>query len=184
MNAVRNHVMAEVRGEYPDAEGRLTKRAILVAFNEPDEDGVDPTVDLVLGLTRRDEAGINIPDRDTGEWDASDPEEHTRLLTAMPKDLRVHRARVVRLAKAAIKHDSTPALISLNIEALAVGIVDEVRDLAESLQLFFEEAAEGISEGLTDDPAGVSGEIKLPEGMTRLEQRSGSASSPKKSRRR
>jgi len=79
----------------------------------------------------------------------------------------VHRARVIRLAKAAIKHDGTPALISFNVEAAALAHITEVESLVESLQLFFQTAASDIKKGLTDDPAGVSGKIKLPDGMTR-----------------
>jgi hypothetical protein len=103
----------------------------------------------------------------TDEWDASDPEEHTRLLVGDTKKLRVHRARVIRLAKAAVKHDATPALISFNIEALALAHITEVRTLVDSLALFFDKAASSIRAGLTPDPAGVSGKIKLPEGMAR-----------------
>lgn len=164
---VRGHVMALVRQTYPDARSRLIKRAILIRFNEPNTDDVDPSVDLVVALTRKDADGVWIPNRDKDDWDASDPEEHTRLLTTGGKDLRVHRARVIRLAKAAIKDDSTPALISFNVEALALEHVAQIKTLAESLQLFFDEAASSIKNGLTDDPAGVSGKIKLPDGMTR-----------------
>jgi hypothetical protein len=167
MAAMRDHVMPIVRDVYPDAEGRLIKRAILIRFKEENEDGVDPTVDLIVGLTRKDEAGVWIPNRNTDGWDPSHPKAHTQMLTAEPKDLRVHRARVIRLAKAAIKSDPTPALISFNVEALALDSIDEVDGLAESLRFFFSEAAISISDGLTEDPAEVSGKIKLPEGMTR-----------------
>jgi hypothetical protein len=164
---VRQHVMGIVRETYPSARSRLIKRAILIRFNEPNADGVDPSVDLVVALTRKNANGLWIPNRDKDDWDSSDPEEHTRLLTGDRKNLRVHRARVIRLAKGAIKHDSTPALISFNIEALALEHIAKVSTLAESLQLFFDKAASSIKAGLTDDPAGVSGKIKLPHGMTR-----------------
>jgi hypothetical protein len=164
---VRQHVMGIVRETYPNARSRLIKRAILIRFNEPNTDGVDPSVDHVVALTRKDADGLWIPNRDKDGWDASHPEEHTRLLTADGKRLRVHRARVIRLAKAAIKHDSTPALISFNVEALALAQITEVKALAESLLLFFDTAASSIKSGLTEDPAGVSGKIKLPDGMTR-----------------
>lgn len=85
-----------------------------------------------------------IPNRETGDRHASHPEEHTRLLTA-----------------------ETPALISFNIEALALTHLAEVKSLGESLQLFFDKAASDLRAGLTEDPAGVSGKIKLPDGMTR-----------------
>lgn len=164
---VREHVMAIVRETYPKARSRLTKRAILIRFNEPNADGVDPSVDLVVALTRRDAEALWIPNCDKDDWDASHPEDHTRLLTADGKSLRVHRARIIRLAKAAIKHDSTPALISFNVEGLALEYITAVKTLADSLQLFFDKAASSIKVGLTDDPAGVSGKIKLPDGMTR-----------------
>jgi hypothetical protein len=167
VDEVRDHVMALVRETYPKARSRLIKRAILVRFHEPNADGVDPSADMVVALTRKDAAGLWIPNRDRGTWDASHPEEHTRLLAADGKRLRVHRARIIRLAKAAIKHDSTPALISFNVEALALEHLTEVKSIAESLQLLFDKAASSIKAGLTDDPAGISGKIKLPDGMTR-----------------
>jgi hypothetical protein len=164
---VRDHVMPVVRESYPNARSRLTKRAILIRFHEPDTDGADPSVDLVVALTRKDAPGLWIPNRDRDDWNGSHPEEHTRLLTGGTKSQRVHRARVIRLAKAAIKHDSAPALISFNVEALALTHITEVASLAKSLQLFFDHAARDIRAGLTEDPAGVSGKIKLPDGMTR-----------------
>lgn len=167
VDEAREHVMEVVRETYPKARSRLIKRAVLVRFNEPNADGVDPSVDVVVALTRKDAEGLWIPNRDKADWDASHPEEHTRLLTADGKSLRVHRARVIRLAKAAIKHDSTPALISFNVEALALKHLTEIKTLAGSLQLSFDKAASSIKGGLTDDPAGVSGTIKLPDGMTR-----------------
>ena len=157
---VRRHVMGIVRETYPNARSRLIKRAILIRFNEPNTDGVDPSVDHVVALTRKDADGLWIPNRDKDGWEASHPEQHTRLLTADGKRLRVHRARVIRLAKAAITHDSTPALISFNVEALALAQITEVKTLAESLQLFFDTAASSIKSGLTEDPAGVSGKTR------------------------
>jgi hypothetical protein len=168
MRELRDHVLAAVRKKYPKATAKLTKRAIMIEFNEPNSDGVNPSVDLVAALTRKDAVGLWIPNRDRGGWDASHPEEHTRLLVSKPKGVRVLRARVIRLAKAAIKGDSKPALISFNVEALALEIVDdEDETLAEALQRFFDDAADKIKAGYTEDPAGVSGKIKLPDGMTR-----------------
>lgn len=167
MDEVREHIMPIVRKVYPDARSRLIKRAILIRFNEPNADGVDPSVDLVVALGRKGSDGIWIPNRDRDTWDASDPEFHTRLLTAPPKALRRHRARILRLAKAAIKGDSTPALISFNAEALALEHIIEVDDLIYSLQHFFAEASSSIKADYTEDPAEVSGKIKLPDGMTR-----------------
>lgn len=170
---MRTHVMKAVREEYPDAKSRLTKRAILIRFNEPleepvdGEDPVDPTVDLVVGLTRKDEVGIWIPNRDSGAWDASDPECHTKLLTAKPEAVRRLRSRVIRLAKSAVKQDGTPVMISFHIEALALKSITRDEALIVALERFFADAAKKLRGGDTDDPAGVSGPIKLPKGIDR-----------------
>jgi hypothetical protein len=167
MDALRDHVMDRVREDYPDARSRLTKRAILVRFNAPTADGVDPSVDLIAALNRKDAKGLWIPNRDKDDWDASDPICHTDVLTTDPKALRVFRARVVRMAKAAIKSNGNPVLISFNVEALALKSLTEVTTLGEGLERFFDGAASSIRAGLTNDPADVSGRIKLPDGITR-----------------
>ena len=167
IDEVRTHVMTIVRETYPDARSRLTRRAILIRFNSPDADDVDPSVDLIVALTRKDADGVWIPDRDDDGWDPSDPEEHTRLMTAEPAALRRHRARIVRMAKAAIKHDATPVMIPFNITALALLHVTETRSLSDGLEHLFSKAAVSIGAGLTEDPAEVSGKIKLPTGVTR-----------------
>lgn len=166
MVALRDHVMPIVRESYPSAKGRLTRRAIKITFGEPDdEDANDPTVDLVIGLTRKDELGLWIPDKTNATWTASDPEYHTKLLTDPPTDLRRLRAKVIRLAKAAIKHDATPVLSSFNVEALTLEIITELEALPDALATFFDKAASGIKRGRTEDPAGISGPIKLPVGV-------------------
>lgn len=167
MDAVRDHVMEKVREKYPKARSRLIKRAIEIKFNSPTADGVDPSVDLIVALYRKETKGLWIPNRDKGSWDPSDPICHTELLTAEPKSLRRFRARIIRLAKSANKSNGKPVLISFNIEALALEIITEVSSLAEGLELFFREAAISIRAGLTNDPANVSGKIKLPEDITR-----------------
>jgi hypothetical protein len=159
-------VLDEVREHYPHAECEITKRAIQLDFHEPIDDE-DPSVDLIMALTRTDEPGLWIPNTETDGWDASDPEEHTRLLTGKPKELRVHRARVIRLGKVAVEQDGEKkVVISFNIEALALLYVTEVTGLAEGLRDFFLDAADDIEERLTPDPAAVSPPIKLPEGIT------------------
>ncbi|MGH2941443.1 MAG: hypothetical protein ACRDLN_01520 [Solirubrobacteraceae bacterium] len=166
MRELGEFVCRELREEYPRIRFELTKRAILFSFDEPIDDE-DPTVDLVICLTRRDQPGYWIPNRKRGRWDASDPETHTALMTAPPKDLRVHRARVIRLAKAAIKNDEDRAVMcSWNISALALTHVTAIGKLSESLAVFFAETAASIEKGPTKDPAGVSAPIKLPDGMT------------------
>ena len=73
---VRSKVRAELNDEGRNVTTRLTKRAIEVRF--PD----GPSVDLIVGLTRKDAAGLWIPNLRSGAWEASHPERHTELRTA------------------------------------------------------------------------------------------------------
>jgi hypothetical protein len=167
MRELGRFVCDELRDEYPNITFELTKRAILFEFHEPMDDE-DPSVDLVVCLTRRDEPGFWIPNRDRDRWDASDPETHTKLMTDPPTDLRQHRAQVIRLAKAAIRGDDDQAVLcSWNISALALGHIKQVGKHVETLAAFFEDMADSIEAGPTPDPADVSAPIKLPEGITR-----------------
>jgi len=163
-------ITPKIKDDYSDAEVSTTKRAVLVEFNEPVDDE-DPSVDLIVGLSRAEDDALWIPNLEADDWDASDPEEHTRLLVAKPADLRRHRARVLRLAKAAIRNDGDQRVMcSFNIEALALTHVTEVHTtLAEGLAVLLEGAAESIAKELTPDPADVSDPIKLPEGVTRAD---------------
>lgn len=163
---VARFVEVEVRRSYPSAEVKITKRAIDISFNAP-VGGEDPSVDLIVALTRRDEPGLWIPNTGRNVWNASDPEKHTELLTAEPKSLRVYRARLIRLAKVAVgRHDDKAVMISFNIEALALRHVTEVSGLAVGLRDLFLAMSNDIARGLTPDPAGVSPPIKLPLGIT------------------
>src|SRR5207247_30146 len=71
---VAEFVIAEVQEEYPDAEAKVSKRAIVITFNDPLEDEQDPSVDLIVALERADEEGRWIPNTEDHDWDASDPE--------------------------------------------------------------------------------------------------------------
>jgi hypothetical protein len=156
-----------ITAKFPKATVDTTKRAVLVEVNEPVGDE-DPTVDLIVGLARKEDDALWIPHLDADRWDPSHPEEHTRLLTADPAGLRVHRARVLRLAKAAVCNDGDKRVMcSFNIEALALEHIMKVRPtLGESLEILFAGAAASIAKELTPDPAGVSKPIKLPQGIT------------------
>jgi hypothetical protein len=92
---MRDHLRPKVTEKYPGASFEITKRAILIRFDAPLATGEDPTVDLVVGLERRNAPGLWIPNTEAERWDASHPERHTELLTAEPKDLRVTRARML-----------------------------------------------------------------------------------------
>lgn len=156
-----------VQYEYPEATCRICKRAILIEFHEPLDDDQDPSVDLIIALTRAEGGGRWIPNTETHHWDASDPEKHTELLNGPDAATRVHRARVIRLAKAAVKQDATPVVSSVNLEALALEHVDADTTIAESLRDLLLGAADDLGAGLTPDPAGVSAPIKLPDGVSR-----------------
>lgn len=166
MTRLAAFVLMKLRDEYPELTARLTKRAILFEFHEPMDDE-DPSVDLIVCITRRDAPGFWIPNREKAGWDASDPQKHTQLMTANPKDLRVFRARVIRLVKAAIKNDEVPVVCPWNISALALKHITEITSLSEAVAYLLQRMALDIAQGDTPDPAGVSAPIKLPDGVDR-----------------
>lgn len=84
VDAVLEHLQPKALAHYPAARFEITKRAIFIEFHEPMSSGEDPTVDLVVGLRRREE-GLWIPNTEQRRWDPSHPEKHTDLLTAEPK---------------------------------------------------------------------------------------------------
>lgn len=160
---------------FPDAVIDLSgNRAIKIEFHQPidlDELGiVDPDVELIIGLERREAAGIWIPNRRNNVWDPAHPERHTQLMTTGTRSLVVHRAHVIRLQKRAVKRDGlqtgTPVMCSWNLSALALRHVTERRPLASAVAEALACAAASIARGLTDDPAGVAGPIALPDGAT------------------
>ena len=132
VEGVRTFIRDRLKDRHPDISFRLTKRAIKVTFNEPLLDGSDPSVDLIVALTRAAGA-LWIPNLERKCWDASDPECHTRLLTAEPAGLRRMRAKVIRLAKAWNKQYSQPGLCSFNIEALALEAIKEEVGVTDGL---------------------------------------------------
>ena len=167
----------QARG-YPNAQVNLDgNHAIKFEFNETvdidDWGPVDPYVDLIVGLARADGRGLWIPNRRQNSWDAADPQHHTWLMTERDrKDLRVHRAHVIRLAKRAVKRDEVlpgrvKVMCSWNLSALALEHVTEIRPIGEALAGFFADAAASIHIALTDDPSPViERPIGLPDGVT------------------
>jgi hypothetical protein len=173
-------ILPEVRAAgYPSADVDLSgNRAIKFNFNERVDFGefgaVDPYVDLIVGLDRRNGPGIWIPNRRTNGWDAAHPQKHTELMTTRdPQELVVHRAHLIRLGKRAIKRDGreprVPAMCSWNFSALALEHVEERVPLAKGLAALFADASSSIAAGLTADPAEVADPIALPDGMTNAE---------------
>lgn len=165
-----------LRGELSEEEDigfRLTKRAIKVTFDEP-IDGQDPSVDLIVGLERREAAGIWIPNLERGSWDPSHPEKHTQLFAARPRKVRRVWARATRLAKGWNKQFSRPAVCSFNLEVFAWRAVEEDMSLSEALHELLSHGAAELKERNTPDPAGVSKPIKTlidrQQAATRLER--------------
>lgn len=155
------HVRPRVVDEYPSAEFEVTKRAILIEMNEPLSTGEDPTVDLIVGLERR-EPGLWIPNTEQRRWDPSHPEKHTEMLTAEPKSLRVTRARAIRLAKAENKRDK-PSLCSFNLEAFGLMFVEPGHSEPDALLSIWRRGAHDLEKRLTPDPARVSAPIKVED---------------------
>lgn len=148
---------------YPGVTLEITKRAILIRFNAPLVGGEDPTVDLVLGLDRKGQPGLWIPNTEKDGWDPSDPEQHTTLLTAPPQTLRLVRQHAIRLAKAENKRESTVPLCSFNLEAFGLMFVTPGMNDANALLALWSMGAADLRHRLTPDPAGVSAPIKVED---------------------
>ncbi|MYD36954.1 MAG: hypothetical protein F4X20_08140 [Dehalococcoidia bacterium] len=157
---VRRLVRGDLKEGHPGIAFRVTKRAIQIKFNEPLPDGSDPSVDLIVALTRKGE-GLWIPNTEMDRWDASHPEYHTEILTADPAELRRTRAKIIRLAKGWNSQFTKPGLCSFNIEALALACITEEHGVPDGLAELFRFAASELKNHLTPDPADVSGPIKL-----------------------
>lgn len=157
---LHDHLGPSIRETWPEATIHDMKRGVTVRMHELFL-GQDPFVDVVVAMNRRDGAGLWIPNMDAKRWDASDPQRHVQLMITGSRTLRRTRARVVRLAKAWNKQFSAPALSSFNIVALALEAITEPEAIDKALLRFFDHAAAVISVRRTDDPANVSGPIKL-----------------------
>jgi hypothetical protein len=161
-------VRPKVREKYPKAVVTKSRRGLLVEFHEPvSGTEEDPSVDLIVTLTRKDAEGLWIPDcaaTDEEKWTPSHPEKHTELLTSGTKQLRALRARVARMAKAWNNQweEGDRALSSFNIAALAWEYVDDPSvPLDEALAGWFRYARDELDKAPTEDPAGISEPIRL-----------------------
>lgn len=161
LESIRSHLRETLSDDHDDLALRITKRAIVVKFNDPIAEDVDPHVDLIVALSRKDASGLWIPNTETDDWDASDPETHTSMLTAGTRSTRALRARVVRLAKAWNNQYGQPGLCSFNLEALALAALEGETNVAEGVSALFSHAARDLRKRLTPDPAGVSKAIKV-----------------------
>ena len=160
---MKKHLLDELKPLYLSVTIETTKRALLIRFYTPLVTGEDPTVDLVVGLERKEKPGLWIPNTKAGRWDASDPQKHTELLTIDPKYLRVTRARAIRLAKAENKKNTFVPLSSFNLEAFGLMFVNDTMNEVEALLALWSMGAKDLENRLTPDPAKVSAAIKVAD---------------------
>lgn len=157
----------EVREVYPKARCGKSKRGPKITFGEP-INGQDPSVDLVVALTRREDSGLWIPNLEMRRWEASDPEQHVALLNGGTESLRRTRRRTVRLLKAWNKQWSQPAFSSFHLSAMALEYIVAGTGLPAALHAVFDRGATLLATGYnTPDPAGVSKPLKLVNGISR-----------------
>ncbi|MHC3449537.1 nucleotidyltransferase family protein [Streptomyces prasinus] len=150
-----------VREVYPNARCGTSKRGPKLTFGQP-TDGQDPTVDLVVALTRKDAPGLWIPNLKNDTWEASDPERHVELFTSGSLSLQRTRRRVVRLLKAWNKQYSVPGFSSHNLTVWAWEFIEPGMGMATALSTVLTKAARRVDSGnATVDPAGVSPNVRL-----------------------
>ena len=152
---------AIIRQDYPEARIYQSKRGPMVRFNAPVNDQ-DPTVDLVVALTRKEGGGLWIPNLKKNKWEPSDPEGHVALLNSGSPSHRSLRRQAIRLAKAWNKQYSQPGISSLMLSVWAYEFIIAGMGLDEGLHALLDGAAERLAaHKSTPDPAGVSADLKL-----------------------
>lgn len=146
---------------YPKARCGTSKRGPKVWFGAP-VDEQDPTVDLVVALTRKQGAGLWIPNLKTNTWEASHPECHVELFASGSQSLRRTRRRVVRLFKGWNKQYDQPGFSSHNLTVWAWEFIEPGMGMATALCAVLTKAAARVEAGgATMDPAGVSPNVRL-----------------------
>lgn len=154
-----------VRATYPNARCGTSKRGPKVSFGAPLPDGQDPTVDLVVALTRRDGDGLWIPNLERGTWEASHPEGHTALFNAHDPynaSLRGTRRRVTRALKAWNKQYGEPAFSSFHLSVLAWESTRSGLSVARALLEVLDGLVARLEAGqASKDPCRVSKDIRL-----------------------
>lgn len=160
---IAENIRDTVRQVYPDVYISTNhKRAIYFRFRAPLKDGQDPTVDLVIGLNRKDQPGIWIPNLDDNDWDASDPAKHTDMVRALRQSTGHTSSKVIRAAKLFSKQWSNELLTSFHWTALTLESYHTRKPIINGLIDVLNHTAESLENGDTDDPAGVSGPIYPP----------------------
>lgn len=150
-----------VREAYPKAKINTSKRGPMVTFAAPVNDQ-NPTVDLVVALTRKEGEGLWIPNLAKDTWEPSDPEAHVLLLNSGAASHRSMRRKVIRLAKAWNKQFTVPGVSSFMLSVWAHEFMEPGMGVPAGLHALFEGAASRLEAGRsTPDPVGVSANLKL-----------------------
>jgi hypothetical protein len=159
----------KIRETYPGAVISKSKRGPKVHFHspvpelhwDPDTGEQDPTVDLVVALTRKNGNGIWIPNLHTDDWEPSDPEKHVELIGSGSDSHSQTCRRVIRLAKAWNKQYTEPGVSSFMLSVWGYEFVTPGMGIATGLQALFHGAASRLRDDQpTPDPAGVSDNLK------------------------
>lgn len=155
-----------VRSLYPSARCGTSKRGPKITFGVP-INGQDPSIDLVVALTRKEDNGLWIPNLHMKRWEASDPEKHVEVFNGGSVSLRRTRRRVIRLLKAWNRQWTVPGLSSFHLSALAREHVTTGMSIATALHTVLDAAATFLATGRnTPDPANVSKPLKLLQPRT------------------
>ncbi|PRB42989.1 hypothetical protein CQ020_05700 [Arthrobacter sp. MYb23] len=150
-----------IRVQYPNARIYTSKRGPKVTFGAPVCDQ-NPTVDLVVALTRKEGSGLWIPNLKKNTWEPSDPEGHVALLNSIDPSPRSIRRKVIRLAKAWNMQFVFPGVSSFQLSVWAHQFVNPGMGVAVGLHSLFSGAASMLeSHQATPDPLGVSANLKL-----------------------
>lgn len=158
---LREYVASVIRDTYPNAWVTTTKRGPKVYFGQP-LNNQNPTVDLVLALTRKEGAGLWIPNLNTGRWEPSDPEKHISLLETGTPSHKSIRRKVIRLAKAWNNQYSKPGVSSFLLSVWAYEFMKPGKGVPAGLHALFEGAALRLEANEpTPDPARVAPDLKL-----------------------
>jgi hypothetical protein len=167
---VANYMRPLVQQVFPNVYVSINhKRAIYFRFRSPmdDEQGHDPTVDLVVSLSR-DAGGLWIPNLNKEIWQPSDPAMHTSMVLDAKKETNNKITAIIRLAKLYAKQWSDPVLLSsFHLTALALETRGKDKSVVDGLIDLFRHAEKQLARYNSPDPAGISESIKIPEGRTR-----------------
>lgn len=162
-----NAIRTALKEEFPDlrVEWEKRHRSILVRFSKAVAAGqADFTSDVIVAIEHPSGNGLYIPNH--AGWSRSHPEKHTAMVRAANKKTSFTYARTVRLLKHWNRKNQKP-LCSWNIKALALGCLTKPMPLATAMLAWFGHAIAVLSQGLTEDPAGVAEKpISINEDMT------------------